>query len=125
MRDDFPTFDLPMKANSGRRTFGFSWVRVLLPAKVAWEIFINNTFCNELSPKGGFILHYGRKDRQILGFYKKENDLLQKNGAILSITLIIPIGGRVSYTVPMMSLRESIPRLSIRSGKREMISGQA
>ena len=125
MRDDFPTFDLPMKANSGSRTFGFSWVRVLLPAKVAWEIFINNTICKVSSPKGGFLLHYGRKDRQILGFYMKENDLLQKNGASFPIPVIVPIYGYDRQTVPMTSSSLSIPRLSMSSGNREMISGQA
>ena len=33
MRDDLPTLDLPMKANSGNFCFGFSEILVLLPAK--------------------------------------------------------------------------------------------
>jgi hypothetical protein len=42
MRDDLPTFDLPMKANSGNFCFGFSEILVLLPAKRASVIFIKN-----------------------------------------------------------------------------------
>ena len=40
MREDLPTLDLPMKANSGNFLFGFCETRVLLPAKTASEIFI-------------------------------------------------------------------------------------
>ena len=42
IRDDFPTFDLPIKANSGNFCFGFSEIRVLLPANSASVIFILN-----------------------------------------------------------------------------------
>ena len=40
IRDDFPTLDLPMKANSGNFCFGFSDILVLLPANNASVIFI-------------------------------------------------------------------------------------
>lgn len=40
MRDDFPTFDLPMKANSGNFLRGFCDTLVLLPENTAVEIFI-------------------------------------------------------------------------------------
>ena len=42
IRDDFPTFDLPMNANSGNFCFGFSETLVLLPEKRASVIFIKN-----------------------------------------------------------------------------------
>jgi hypothetical protein len=38
--DDLPTFDLPMKANSGNFCFGFSEILVLLPENNASVIFI-------------------------------------------------------------------------------------
>lgn len=41
IRDDFPTFDLPMKANSGKDCAGLSDILVLLPANNASVIFIN------------------------------------------------------------------------------------
>ena len=41
MRDDFPTLDLPIKANSGCLAFGLSLSFWLLPAKSALVIFIN------------------------------------------------------------------------------------
>ena len=44
IRDDLPTFERPMKANSGNFCFGFSEMRVLLPAKSASVIFIRS--CN-------------------------------------------------------------------------------
>jgi hypothetical protein len=37
--DDLPTFDLPMKANSGNFCFGFSEILVLLPENNASVIF--------------------------------------------------------------------------------------
>jgi hypothetical protein len=40
MRDDLPTLDLPINANSGNFCFGFSEIRVLLPAKSASVTFI-------------------------------------------------------------------------------------
>ena len=41
MRDDLPTLDLPMKANSGNFCFGFSDILVLLPANNASVIFMS------------------------------------------------------------------------------------
>ena len=41
MREDFPTFDLPMNANSGSLAFGLSLSFWLLPAKAALFIFID------------------------------------------------------------------------------------
>ena len=38
--EDLPTFDLPIKANSGNFCFGFSDILVLLPENSASEIFI-------------------------------------------------------------------------------------
>ena len=38
--EDFPTFDLPMNANSGNLAAGLSDTLVLLPANVALVIFI-------------------------------------------------------------------------------------
>jgi hypothetical protein len=40
MSDDFPTFDLPMNANSGNFCFGFSEILVLLPENNASVIFM-------------------------------------------------------------------------------------
>ena len=40
IRDDLPTFDLPMNANSGNFCLGFSEIRVLLPENNASVIFI-------------------------------------------------------------------------------------
>ena len=39
MRDNLPSFDLPMKANSGNFCFGFSEILVLLPENNASVIF--------------------------------------------------------------------------------------
>jgi hypothetical protein len=41
IREDLPTFDRPMKANSGSAGDGFLSVRVLLPANRAETIFIS------------------------------------------------------------------------------------
>ena len=41
MSDDFPTLDLPMKANSCNLAFGLSLNFSLLPAKTAFVIFIS------------------------------------------------------------------------------------
>ena len=40
IKEDLPTFDLPMKANSGNLSAGFWLILVLLPAKEASLIFI-------------------------------------------------------------------------------------
>jgi hypothetical protein len=40
IRDDLPTLDLPMNANSGNFCFGFSEILVLLPENNASVIFI-------------------------------------------------------------------------------------
>jgi hypothetical protein len=41
MSEDFPTFERPMKANSGSFRPGFPEIRVELPANVADDIFIS------------------------------------------------------------------------------------
>lgn len=40
IREDLPTFERPIKANSGRVSFGLSAIEVQLATNFAWVIFI-------------------------------------------------------------------------------------
>jgi len=57
MREDLPTFDLPMKANSGNFCFGFSEILVLLPENNASVIFILR-LCESADKDRKYILHF-------------------------------------------------------------------
>jgi hypothetical protein len=61
IREDLPTFDLPMKANSGNFCLGFSDILVLLPEKSASVIFIR-----------GYVFQNVRKDMKFILFLMKE-----------------------------------------------------
>lgn len=49
IREDFPTFDLPMNANSGYFAFGLSFSFWLLPAKMDLVIFMLKMFLYQMA----------------------------------------------------------------------------
>ena len=59
--DDLPTFDLPMKANSGNFCFGFSEILVLLPEKSASVIFIIDRVSKSVGKYMKFISFYSER----------------------------------------------------------------
>ena len=61
IRDDLPTFDLPMKANSGNFCFGFSEILVLLPEKSASVIFIIDRVSKSVGKYMKFISFYSER----------------------------------------------------------------
>ena len=58
MREDLPTFDLPMNANSGNLCFGFSEILVLLPANNASVIFMVLAIVESVGKDIIFYLNY-------------------------------------------------------------------
>jgi hypothetical protein len=70
MRDDLPTLDLPMKANSGNFCFGFSEILVLLPAKSASVTFIKFNIPNQSAKIEKFLLFLWN-DALCMGFFAK------------------------------------------------------
>ena len=58
MREDLPTFDLPMNANSGNFCFGFSEILVLLPANNASVIFMVLAIVESVGKDIIFYLNY-------------------------------------------------------------------
>ena len=58
MSEDFPTFDLPMNANSGNFCFGFSEILVLLPANNASVIFMVLAIVESVGKDIIFYLNY-------------------------------------------------------------------
>jgi hypothetical protein len=56
IREDLPTLDLPIKANSGNFCFGFSEILVLLPENSASVIFIIGASLKNVRKDMKFIL---------------------------------------------------------------------
>jgi hypothetical protein len=71
MREDLPTFDLPMKANSGNFCFGFSDILVLLPANNASLIFIFCKVTRISRQRYGFLFYFIRNNGGGIGNFAK------------------------------------------------------
>jgi hypothetical protein len=71
IREDLPTFDLPMNATSGSLWAGFCETIVLLPANLALEILVPGFICSE---KVKFELQNWRKDSKKIRSMKKDGE---------------------------------------------------